>query len=324
MKIGFCYDTKEDYGFSSGNLDYTDFVSLSTIAEIEAALEKCGHEVVPIGNVDALKVHLASGDHADLYFNIAEGFGSRNREALVPALLEAYEKPYTASDAYAMAITLQKQQTKDLVETLGVPAPKGFVFQEMSEKVIDKAKKLGWPVVLKPNAEGGSMGLRLLKSSDELTAEASVLCKQSTGEWLIEEYISGKEITVPILGNADSAEALGVVATTHKDGSDIKIYDSELKYTDNVLNTMDFICPKEVLEEIMEYSVMIHRYFDLHDYSRMDFRLTEDYHPFFLEANLMPSLCRYGSFEVCGKKRNLLYHEIIGSIVDAAISRNQF
>lgn len=322
MKIGFCYDTKEDYGFESGNLDYTDFVSLTTIAEIETALERCGHDVISIGNVNALKMFLESGNDVDLYFNIAEGFGSRNREALIPALLEICKKPYTASDVYAMAIALQKHQTKELVKTIGVPVPDGFIFSKADDDILDKAEKLGWPVVLKPNAEGGSMGLRLIKSKSELIDEIDSLLSKSDGEWLIEEYIEGKEITVPIIGNADHAEALGVVATIHENGSDIELYDSELKYIDNVINTAEFSCPENVRREIAEYSVAIHRYFNLRDYSRMDFRLTSDYRPYFLEANLMPSLCRHGSFEVCGKSRGLEYHEIIGRIIDEAAIRN--
>lgn len=322
MKIGFCYDTKEDYGFESGNLDYTDFVSLSTVAEIEKALERCGHKVVSIGNIDALKAFLESGSEVDLFFNITEGFDSRNREALVPALLEAYKKPYTASDAYAMNITLHKQQTKELVKTIGIPVPDGFIFDRMCDKVFEEAERIGWPIILKPNTEGGSMGLRLIESREELANEIKGLFSYGRREWIIETYIEGKEITVPVIGNADNAEALGVVATVHEDYTDVELYDSELKYTDNVINTMDFLCPEEVRKEIMRYSVMVHRYFDLYDYSRMDFRLTSDYRPFFLEANLMPSLCRHGSFEICGKKKGMEYHEVIGKIIDTAAARN--
>lgn len=98
MKIGFCYDTKSDYGYSEENLEYTDFVSLQTVSEIGKAIEKNGYELEYIGNVYKLQNQLIHNTfNCDLVFNIAEGFGSRNREALLPSLLELYKIPHTAS-----------------------------------------------------------------------------------------------------------------------------------------------------------------------------------------------------------------------------------
>ena len=92
MKIGFCYDTKSDYGVEENNLEYTDFVSLQTVSEIGKAIQQNGYELEYIGNIEKLHNKLIT-DHfdCDLIFNIAEGFGSRNREALIPSLLEFYK-----------------------------------------------------------------------------------------------------------------------------------------------------------------------------------------------------------------------------------------
>lgn len=322
MKIGFVYDTKEDYGYESGDLDFTDFVSLNTIAEIEEAIKSCGYEVEAIGNIHALKHLLCKGeDDIDLFFNIAEGIGSRNREALVPALLETFNRPYTASDAFAMALTLNKHFTNALVETIGVPVAPRHFFIKLDDQTLQKALSIGYPLVLKPNSEGGSMGLSLVNDENELRYALDKSGGKYGGGWLIEQYIPGMEITVPIIGTGTEAHALGVVATKHEDGRDVALYDSELKYTDAVINTQDFACPDEIKQRIMKYSVDVHRLFNLRDYARMDFRLTPEFEPFFLEANLMPSLCRDGSFEVCGLSHGYSYAETIGLIIESALKR---
>lgn len=325
MKIWFCYDTKADYGISEDNMEYTDFVSLHTVSEIKRALEKCGHHVEYIGNVYKLKERLEAGiPNVDLVFNIAEGFGSRNREALIPSVLEIYGIPCTASDTYAMALNLNKHHTKILAHHIGVPVPRGICFSELTPTVMEQVAKIGYPLVLKLNSEGGSMGVKLIQGADDFARESERLIAQYRAELLAEEYISGKEITVPIIGNGNQARTLGVVLLLHEDGRDISLYDCHMKGAGNdITNSLDTGLPKETEELIRQYSLAIHKFFGLRDYSRMDFRISPDGKPYFLEINTMPSLGRNGSFELCAKACGLCYHEMIGSIVEAAASRYQ-
>ena len=239
MKIGFCYDTKSDYGYSEMNLEYTDFVTLQTISEIGKAIEQNGYELEYIGNVHKLCDQLARGIfNCDLIFNIAEGFGSRNREALLPSLLELYEIPHTASDTYGMSINLNKHHTKLLVNSIGIPVPKGFCFSILTTEVINQVHSLKFPFILKPNCEGGSMGLYLIHSIEEFIEKSKYLIQTYSFELLAEEYISGAEITVPVIGNGEDAEAWGVVTILNEDRTDINLYDNKRKQVDNVLNTL--------------------------------------------------------------------------------------
>lgn len=323
MKIGFCYDTKSDYGLQEDNKEYTDFVSLNTVTEIKYALERCGHDVEYIGNAQKLRRRLESKDlKVDLIFNIAEGFGSRNREALIPGLLEIYNIPCTASDVYAMALNLNKYHTKILAKSIGIPVPKDICFRAVDESIIKQVELLDYPFVLKLNSEGGSMGVTLIHNMQEFLKESSRLIEDYHSEILAEEYIPGKEITVPIIGNRERAKALGVVLILHEDGTDVDLYDCNMKSIDNdITNSLTTGLAPEIEDAILTYSLAIHRFFDLRDYSRMDFRVTPDGRPFFLEINTMPSLGREGSFELCAKSMGLEYHEIIGEIVKAAINR---
>lgn len=322
MKIGFCYDTKSDYGIEENNLEYTDFVSLHTVSEIGKAIQQNGYELEYIGNIEKLHNKLITGHFdCDLIFNIAEGFGSRNREALIPSLLEFYKIPYTASDAYGMCININKQHTKFLVNSLNIPVPKGFCFNAIDANVLKKLENFHYPIILKPNCEGGSMGLYLIHSETEFIEKASKLIEDYSFELLVEEYIRGSEITVPIIGNQSSAKALGVVTILNEDNTDIELYDNSLKYLDNVINSIEFKYSPEIKEKLMDYSVQIHNFFNLRDYSRMDYRVDPNGNIYFLEINAMPSLCRSCSFEQCGKVMGLSYYEVVGEIISAARKR---
>lgn len=322
MKIGFCYDTKNDYGISEDNLEYTDFVSLNTVSEISKAIEQCGYEVGYIGNVHKLKALLEAPPFPyDLVFNIAEGLGSRNREALIPSLLEIYQIPYTASDAYGMTINLNKYHTNILVKSQGITVPEEVYFKKLDNTVLKKIRHLGYPFVLKPNSEGGSMGLNLIHTEAEFLKQATLLINQYGFDLLAEEYIDGTEITVPIIGNGETAQALGVVSIMHEDGTDISLYDNSLKYKDNVINTLEFKFSDIIKQKLLEYSERIHQFFDLRDYSRMDFRVKPNGSIYFLEINTMPSLCRDCSFEQCAKAKGLEYYELVGKIIEAAKKR---
>lgn len=322
MKIGFCYDTKRDYGYSEENLEYTDFVSLQTVSEIGKAIEKNGYELEYIGNMHTLRDQLIHNTfNCDLIFNIAEGFGSRNREAILPSLLELYQIPHTASDTYGMSINLNKHHTKILANSIGIPVPKGICFNRLTEEIVNQISDLRFPIVLKPNCEGGSMALYLIHSLKEFIEKAEFLINTYSFELLAEEYIEGMEITVPIIGNGEKAKALGVVTILNEDGTDINLYDNSLKQIDNVINTPVFKYGESLKKEIMDYSVKIHNFFHLQDYSRMDFRLSLDGKPYFLEINAMPSLCRNGSFEQCGKLMGLSYYQVVGKIIEAARTR---
>lgn len=322
MKIGFCYDTKTDYGYKEDNMEYTDFVSLHTVSEIGKAIKRNGYELEYIGNANKLRDLLANGNfNCDLIFNIAEGFGSRNREAIIPALLELYQIPHTASDAYAMCLNLNKQHTKILANSIGVPVPNGFSFRALTDNVISRISNFHLPFILKPNSEGGSMGLYLIYSIKEFVEKASYLIDTYSFELLAEEYIEGAEITVPIIGNGTKARALGVVTILHEDGSNIDLYDNSLKQIDNVVNDPMFKYGDDLKEKIMDYSLRIHNFFQLQDYSRMDFRISSNGIPYFLEINAMPSLCRDCSFEQCGKLMGLSYDQVIGKIIEAAKQR---
>ena len=134
MKIGITYDLRDDYlalGYSEE--ETAEFDKPETIAALEQALQSLGYETARIGNVRSLVQRLSCGDRWDLVFNIAEGLRGFGREAVVPALLEAYHIPCTFSDALVLSLTLHKGMTKHVIRDLGIPTPDFAVIETAAD-----------------------------------------------------------------------------------------------------------------------------------------------------------------------------------------------
>ena len=117
MKIGITYDVKEEYGFEKLDLRFTDFLAMEEVSFIKESLEGLGHHVTLIGNVIALNEYLRKNTDLDLVFNMSWGYRGRNREGLIPAVLESYNIPYTGTDAYGCSSCLDKLHIKLLAQS---------------------------------------------------------------------------------------------------------------------------------------------------------------------------------------------------------------
>ena len=157
MRIGITYDLRAEYlaaGF--GEEETAEFDREDTIGAIDQALVDLGYETDRIGNIKNLTSRLAAGERWDMVFNIAEGLEGFGREAQVPALLDAFQIPYTFSDPLVLSLTLHKAMTKRVVRDLGIPTPDFFVIEKASD--LDKVD-LALPLFVKPVAEGTSKGI---------------------------------------------------------------------------------------------------------------------------------------------------------------------
>src|SRR3954470_24188395 len=161
MRIGITYNLKAD-GPDRADLpdDFQEeFDSPATIEAIASVLRGLGHEVIKLGDGRELLERLLA-DPPEFVFNIAEGQGvGRSREARVPAVLEMLGIPYAGSDPLTLAVTLDKDCAKRLVQSAGVAVPRGIVVQPQAPLQLADCK-LQFPVIVKPAWEGSSKGIR--------------------------------------------------------------------------------------------------------------------------------------------------------------------
>src|SRR5438445_1262011 len=230
MKIAFTHNLK-----LTDAEEEAEFDTAETVTAIAAALAQSGHEVEKI-EVSGPASHLASRIEAfapDLIFNTAEGRRGRTREAFYPALFDELGIAYTGSDAYTLAVTLDKSLTKKILAGYGVPSPRGrFVTRNsLGGGGLDD---FVFPVIVKPNFEGSSKGIDDRSVAEDPIQLARVLeqvLEIFPAGVLVEQYIAGKDVTVPFVngigpdGVLEAAEY--VIAPGYKRRFDI--YDYHLK-----------------------------------------------------------------------------------------------
>lgn len=121
MRIGLVFDIREDYGLEASDVTFCDFNYLSDMQYLQNTLEQSGHYVLPVGAPHSFARMLREDKlkDIDIIMNFGEGFLSRNREGIVPALCEIFHLPYTGSDAFAMVLTLDQAYNHALCRKLG-------------------------------------------------------------------------------------------------------------------------------------------------------------------------------------------------------------
>jgi len=325
LKVGITYNLRKDFVQQEDQpIDsFEEFDSEETIDAIRDVLERDGHEVFKLGGgtglIDRLRI-----SPIDIVFNIAEGVGGRNRESHIPALLEFLNIPYTGSDPLTLALTLDKSMAKKVVQSEAIPTP-GFKKVERIEDL--DSLNLRYPLFVKLCYEGSSKGVRLdSKVSDPNTLREKVrwLLETYGTPVLVEEFVSGPEFTVGILGNADPV-VLGVMQIEIKGSPpDEAIYSLEVKreWEEKVRYHCPPPIPGDLLKRIEEVARRAYRALDCRDVSRVDIRVGRDGVPYFLEVNPLPGLSPvYGDLPIMARRMGWEYSRLIRTIFHHALKR---
>jgi D-alanine-D-alanine ligase len=330
MKIGIAFDLKTDVvegralpqGAPEDFLEEYD--SQGTIDAIAQAIGKLGHEARPLGGGRKL-IERVLADTPDLVFNIAEGFGTRSREAHVPALLEMLEVPYTHSDPLTLAVTLDKAVAKRLAASMGVPTPRhAVVATEAQATDVD----LGLPMIVKPLWEGSSKGIRKTSRITDRAALRPTVAKllADYGEpVLVEEFLPGAEFTVGILGTGKDARVLGALEIVPRQAKPEEfVYSLEVKrnWEVEVEYHVPPRRPAEVVREVERVALDAYRALDCRDVGRVDVRLDAKGRASFLEVNPLPGIHPVtGDLCILARGMGVPYEGLIGSIIASARAR---
>ncbi|MBU6374955.1 MAG: ATP-grasp domain-containing protein [Bdellovibrionales bacterium] len=294
MRIAFTHNLK-----TSSSEAEAEFDTPETVAAIKKALESLGHEVeaVEVSGPASRTVARLEALSPQMIFNTAEGQRGRFREGFFPGIFEQIGVPFTGSDAYVCTLTLDKALTKKVIEEAGVRTPKSVFIREIKEL---ETIGLRYPLILKPNFEGSSKGITvdsIVEDAASLMKRASILLANYSSGVLIEEYIRGRDIAVPMIEGA-SDETCGVLNPIEyvfdeeiQKQRKFQIYDYSLKneLSDHVsVKLMDSSEP--FYDRLMSASRVVFDKLGVRDLGRIDYRVTEDGEVFFIEVNALPSL----------------------------------
>ncbi len=326
MKIGFAYDLRLDYlkrGFTEE--ETAEFDSEETIGFVSGALASLGHDVDRIGSVYDLVKRLAAGERWDLVFNITEGLYGRSREAQVPALLEAYQIPYTFSDPLTLALSLDKAMTKTVVRAAGVLTPDFYTVSSLQELNRPAADAPPFPNFVKPLSEGTGKGVTpasIVRNARELEAQCATLLERYAQPVLVEAYLPGREFTVGILGTGAKARAVGVLEVALREGAEPLVYsylNKELceQYVDYVLVRDD-----SIIEEASVLALRAYAALGCRDAGRVDFKADAAGRLFFLEINPLAGIHpTHSDLPILCRQAGMSYEALLAAIVSSALER---
>lgn len=303
---------------------WADLDSEHTVEGLTTALEAGGHTVIPMeGNVDLYEKLRRT--KVDIAFNICEGHHGDSREAQVPAILEMLRIPYTGSKVLTLALTLDKPMTKRVLIAEGLPTPPFQVFVRPDEPL---DPHLRFPLIVKPSREGTGMGITgnsIVSEEGALRKQVSEIIANYHEPALVERLISGREVTVGMLGN----EELHVFPILEVDFSTCPleeegIYTSRIKT--ELYNVPRYLCPAPLDEaiagELRRLAVAAFQVLDCLDMCRVDFRLDPQGQPWILEVNPLPGLSPGVSDLVMMAEADGMSHtELVNAILNHARRR---
>jgi D-alanine-D-alanine ligase len=282
-------------------------ISQMTGESVARVLSERGYNVSVIRGGRDLPARLATA-RIDVVFNALHG--RYGEDGCVQGLLEVMGIPYTGSGVLASAIGMDKIACKRIWQTLDLPTPEWRAVAPIETIGASFALPAKLPLVVKPAAEGSSVGVAIVRERTKLLP--AILKARAFGpEVLVERYVAGKEITVGILG-ARALCAMEVVAE-----GDFHSY--EVKYTPG---KEQFLIPaplsKKAYDRVLALALEAHRAVGAESYSRVDLRVDARETPFLIEINTLPGLTNLSYLPKMAAHVGITYSDLIETILDAA------
>lgn len=322
MKVGMTYDLRQEYlAEGYGEEETGEFDRPDTIEAIERTLQELGFETDRIGHARQLVKRLANGDRWDLVFNIAEGMHGFGREALVPALLEAYRIPCVFSDSLVLALTLHKGMTKHVIRDLGIPTP-DFAVVETEAEIEHIA--LPFPLFAKPVAEGTGKGITAASKIADREALLTV-CRKLLTHYkqpvIVETFLPGREFTVGIIGTGENARTIGAMEVILKANAEQDVY----SYTNKELceELVEYrLATDELAVKAQEVALAAWRGLKCRDGGRLDLRTDARGVPNFIEVNPLAGIHpQHSDLPILCTLVGMPYRDLIDAIMQSALQR---
>ncbi len=245
-----------------------------------------GMEVFTFKSINSLCEYLSNNK----YYVINALHGKFGEDGYVQKFLDEFNVSYSGPKTVSASITFDKHETFKKIKNsdIQISLPKEILIEKgtKSEEVIQEINEVGlsFPLIAKPNADGSSIGLQKIKNNSELLG----LIKNVNVDFLIQEYLEGREFSIGVVHDDDYDDFWDLPATEIISGNEL--FDYESKYTENgtkeiTPGNLDI----ENTDKLKTFSKQIHSLFKLGLYSRSDFIITEN-KIYFLEVNSLPGL----------------------------------
>ncbi|NYT81256.1 D-alanine--D-alanine ligase [Alcaligenaceae bacterium] len=239
--------------------------------------------------------------------------GRYGEDGTLQGALELLHLPYTGSGTLASSLAMNKIMTKKVWLQHGLPTP-AYMVMDAETSVDELIDALGLPLIIKPPHEGSTLGITKVTTREEVAA-AYRLAASYDEQVLAEQFIKGRELTVPVLGSGASARALPVIEIVAPNGN----YDYEHKY---ISNDTQYVCPAELptelSAELARLSEEAYRALECEGWGRADFMLDESGKPWLLEMNTSPGMTSHSLVPMGAKAAGMSYADLCVEILSSA------
>jgi len=286
-------------------------ISLQSGQCVVAALTRLGYDVASL-DFDQRFAERLREMRPDVVFNALHGVGGE--DGVIQGVLEWMGVSYTGSDVRGCAISIDKHLTKKLVSAEGLPTAPWDIFHVEQGELLLLPGSLRLPLVVKPRCEGSSTGVRIVRTHEEWS-QAIRDCTASCV--LVEQYVAGREFTCGVLFD----QALPVIGIKpSQDG----FYSYEAKYAvGESRHELPARIDADLGLRLQAVALAVHRLIGLRDYSRTDFIVGQDGHPYVLEINALPGLTSASLIPDACAAIGISYDALIDRLTTAALQRRK-
>lgn len=289
-------------------------VSLKGAQGVDQALDREKYEVIRFDPATDLARIAAEAGSIDVAFVLLHGL--HGEDGTMQGFLDLLGIPYQGAGVLGSALAMDKNLSKVMYREAGLPvAPWEMA---TTADIADPARlltTLQLPLVIKPIRQGSSLGMSIVKQADELSAALALAFKHDD-QVMVEQYVTGREITVGVLGN-DELIALPLVEIIPD--AKYEFFDFEAKYQPGATKE---VCPAEVSAEIrqkaQEYAVRAHRALQLRGYSRTDMIIGED-DLYLLETNTIPGMTLTSLLPQAAAEHGLSFSALLDRLIELAL-----
>lgn len=307
----------------AGGLSHERDVSLRSGRRVLEALRSVGLEA-DVRDVDPSLVPLLRSDPPACVFPLL--YGESGEDGTLRELLDLLGVPYVGSRPASSRLAFDKPIAKEVVARAGLATPDSVTlphdtFREVGAAALMDAliARLGLPLVVKPARGGSALGCSIVHTPAQMPG-AMVGCFAYGPFALVETFVAGTEVTVPVVDAESGPTALPVVEIRPLDGP----YDYSARYT---AGSTEFVVPArlepDVTDELARISVTAHEALGLQDLSRADFIVDGRRRPWFLEANVAPGMTETSLLPLSVQAAGLDLGRVCADLVTAAVGRHR-
>jgi D-alanine-D-alanine ligase len=302
----------------SGGISSEREVSINSGDQVYEALDKEKYTIVRYDPKTDLARLVEDAPRIDAALIILHG--PYGEDGTIQGLLELLHIPYQGSGVLGSSLAMNKLASKHLYEKAGLPIPP-YIALRKGDRPDPQGwvKRLGLPLVIKPNAAGSSVGMTIVRSPDDLSEAVEKAFAHDT-TLLIEAYIEGTELTGGVVGNQ---ELLALPIIEIVPNAEHEFFDYVAKYTAGVTQE---ICPARIDDQMTQkaqlYAKSAHRALFCQGYSRTDMIL-KDGEIYILETNTIPGMTATSLLPQAARKAGISFSRLLDQLIQLGIEAHR-